>query len=90
MAFDPSEVFGIYGLRRSWVPGVETVVFPVSAHAVCLIDAFSTSAHVGRQHSRLAGFMAFGARIADSEGCRSRIRDDVAHHSDLMSLGVPR
>jgi transposase-like protein len=26
---------------------------------------------------------------ADSEGSRPRIRDDVAHHSDLMSLGVP-
>jgi len=27
---------------------------------------------------------------ADSEGSRSQIRDDVAHQSDLMSLGVPR
>jgi hypothetical protein len=27
---------------------------------------------------------------ADSEGSRPRIRDDVVHHSDLMSLGVPR
>jgi hypothetical protein len=30
------------------------------------------------------------SRAAESEGSRSRIRDDVAHHSDLMSLGVPR
>ena len=29
-------------------------------------------------------------RCADSRGSRSRIRDDVAQHSDLMSLGVPR
>ena len=29
-------------------------------------------------------------RAADSEGSRSRIRDDVAHHSDLISPGVPR
>ena len=29
-------------------------------------------------------------RGADSGGSRPRIRDDVAHHSDLMSLGVPR
>jgi len=29
-------------------------------------------------------------RCADSGGSRSRIRDDVAQHSDLMSLGVPR
>jgi hypothetical protein len=28
--------------------------------------------------------------VADSGGSRPRIRDDVAHHSDLMSLGVPR
>ena len=27
---------------------------------------------------------------ADSGGSRPRIRDDVAHHSDLMSLGLPR
>jgi hypothetical protein len=27
--------------------------------------------------------------IADSGGSRPRIRDDVAHHSDLISLGVP-
>ena len=27
---------------------------------------------------------------ADSGGSRPRIRDDVAQHSDLMSLGVPR
>jgi len=30
------------------------------------------------------------ARIADSGGSRPRIRDDLARHSDLMSLGVPR
>ncbi len=28
--------------------------------------------------------------IADSDGSRPRFRDDLAHHSDLMSLGVPR
>ena len=28
--------------------------------------------------------------FADSGGSRPRIRDDVAYHSDLMSLGVPR
>jgi len=27
---------------------------------------------------------------ADSGGSRPRIRDDVAHHSDLISPGVPR
>ena len=27
---------------------------------------------------------------ADSGGSRPRIRDDVAHHCDLMSLGIPR
>jgi hypothetical protein len=27
---------------------------------------------------------------ADSGGSRPRIRDDLAHHSDLISLGVPR
>src|SRR5215813_9297462 len=33
---------------------------------------------------------AEGVKGADSRGSRPRIRDDVAHHSDLMSLGVPR
>jgi hypothetical protein len=27
---------------------------------------------------------------ADSGGSRPGFRDDLAHHSDLMSLGVPR
>jgi hypothetical protein len=31
-----------------------------------------------------------GGINADSGGSRPRIRDDVAHHSDLISLGVPR
>jgi hypothetical protein len=30
------------------------------------------------------------ANGADSGGSRPRIRDDVAHHSDLISPGVPR
>jgi len=30
------------------------------------------------------------AKNADSGGSRPRIRDDVAHHSDLISPGVPR
>jgi hypothetical protein len=38
-----------------------------------------------------AGFVYCAIRglIADSGGSRPRIRDDVAHHSDLISLGVP-
>jgi hypothetical protein len=30
------------------------------------------------------------SEAADSGGSRPRIRDDVAHHSDLISLGIPR
>jgi len=30
------------------------------------------------------------AKIADSDGSRPGFRDDLAHHSDLMSLGIPR
>jgi hypothetical protein len=26
---------------------------------------------------------------ADSDGSRPGFRDDLAHHSDLMSLGIP-
>jgi len=36
------------------------------------------------------GFGFAGAWTADSDGSRSGFRDDLAHHSDLMSLGVPR
>jgi hypothetical protein len=32
----------------------------------------------------------FWAKDADSGRSRPRIQDDVAHQSDLMSLGVPR
>jgi hypothetical protein len=35
-------------------------------------------------------FVFIDGERADSGGSRPRIRDDVAHHSDLMSLGVPR
>src|SRR5580704_16341644 len=35
-------------------------------------------------------FSLADAQVADSGGSRPRIRDDVAHHSDLISLGVPR
>jgi hypothetical protein len=34
--------------------------------------------------------MRFKERCADSGGNRPRIRDDVAQHSDLISLAVPR
>ena len=33
---------------------------------------------------------AAGRKAVDSGGSRPRIRDNVAHHSDLISLGVPR
>ena len=38
----------------------------------------------------IAGKRSEEAWPADSEGSRPRIRDGVAHQSDLMSLGVPR
>jgi len=31
-----------------------------------------------------------GMPSADSDGSRPGFRDDLAHHSDLISLGVPR
>jgi len=48
----------------------------------------------GRREEAAPGLSAFErdelTRLADSGGSRPRIRDDVAHHSDLISLGVPR
>jgi hypothetical protein len=42
-------------------------------------------------HGALHGdVLAAGLAAADSGGSRPRIRDDLAHHSDLISLGVPR
>jgi len=32
----------------------------------------------------------WSSHYADSGGSRPRIRDDVAHHSEMMSPGVPR
>ncbi len=40
--------------------------------------------------TRLCASPVIGVLDADSGGSRPRIRDDVAHHSDLISLGVPR
>jgi hypothetical protein len=34
--------------------------------------------------------MEYAMMDADSDGSRPGFRDDVAHHSDLMSPGVPR
>jgi phospholipase D len=47
------------------------------------------AAYAGHWHQRLAFSLPYTQR-ADSGGSRPRIRDDVAHHSDLISLGVPR
>jgi Transposase IS66 family len=49
--------------------------------------------HPARHLAGYAGILqadAYAGFGADSGGSRSRIRDDVARHSDLMSLGVPR
>jgi hypothetical protein len=51
------------------------VTFAVIAGAYALFE------YIKRERSNEA---------ADSEGSRPRIRDDVAQHSDLISLGVPR
>jgi len=36
------------------------------------------------------GIIASHAMLADSDGSRPAFRDDLAHHSDLISLSVPR
>ena len=38
----------------------------------------------------LAAFRDWRGYLADSDGSRPGFRDDLAHHSDLMSLAVPR
>ena len=47
---------------------------------------------VPSQGSRMYGYdyVRKTPTAADSGGSRPQIRDDVAHHSDLISLGVPR
>jgi hypothetical protein len=49
---------------------------------------------VARIMAAVAAFDAFTGDNdpwgADSDGSRPGFRDDLAHHSDLMSLGVPR
>jgi hypothetical protein len=52
------------------------------------VERLSVGAHTGIAETPVfAGWFGLGA---DSGGSRPRIRDDVAHHSDLISLGVPR
>jgi hypothetical protein len=41
-------------------------------------------------HKTIADFRKDNGLAADSGGSRPRIRDDLTHHSDLISLGVPR
>jgi hypothetical protein len=48
------------------------------------------SRYAGDAEAKLAAEGDHAGAAADSGGSRPRIRDDVAHHSDLMSLGVPR
>src|SRR5690348_8933257 len=43
-----------------------------------------------RSASIIAGTRSELEKIADSGGSRPRIRNDLARHSDLISLGVPR
>jgi hypothetical protein len=50
-------------------------------------DALEPEAGVARPLVELDPRHAF---VADSGGSRPGFRDDLAHHSDLMSLGVPR
>jgi hypothetical protein len=35
-------------------------------------------------------YYGIGKNLADSDGSRPLFRDDLAHHSDLISLGIPR
>jgi hypothetical protein len=64
-------------LRRSLALALDDIV---EAMRRCLNPELSRSAILQRHP----------ISAADSGGSRPRIRDDVAHHSDLISLGVPR
>jgi hypothetical protein len=66
--------------------------------AAMALDAATAQAEIARLKFQLARYRRaeFGrsseklARDADSGGSRPRIRSDLARHSDLISLGVPR
>jgi hypothetical protein len=58
--------------------------------AVLVAAFYLSGSMMSRIVRRFPGLSVKMAMVADSGGSRPRIRDDVAHHSDLMSLGVPR
>jgi hypothetical protein len=46
--------------------------------------------YMSAPHSYVSDRLCLVLSGADSGGSRPRIRDDLAHHSDLISLGAPR
>jgi hypothetical protein len=75
-----------------------TTGFPAN-HVLCYVELlrpFSFTGPQGALATYRRGVLIFDAQTdnlvisADSGGSRPRIRDDVAHHSDLISLGIPR
>jgi hypothetical protein len=56
-----------------------------------VMDSSIFSSDLYKSDNSILRLTMLASRItADSGGSRPRIRDDVAHHSDLISLGVPR
>jgi 2-methylcitrate dehydratase len=79
-----------------------TAAAPFMAHGVDLTTQLTYSLAAGVSKAleldekraswsvEICGANGIPLLVADSGGSRPRIRDDVAHHSDLISLGVPR
>jgi len=59
----------------------------LNGHDVTIFDD-ATQTQQDRTISSL--FEQMRDELADSEGSRPGFRDDLARHSDLMSLGIPR
>jgi hypothetical protein len=80
-------------LAAGFVPGkIFHVIYTTTGAPVIglgLLAARDTVAFLRRGSAEDGNPCTSDIRHADSEGSRPGFRDDLAHHSDLMSLGVP-
>jgi hypothetical protein len=73
-----------------WYQEISRLAGGLSALSACGAATVSlSSCRTGSKWPACIGH-ASSLASADSGGSRPRIRDDVAQHSDLISLGVPR
>jgi hypothetical protein len=79
----------LYIIRGDTVAAYACVPGGVSADALRFRSARELEASE-MSNAQLAAIWNALPGIANSDGSRPGFRDDLAHHSDLISLGIPR